>query len=122
MRTNGRLPEPVEVAAYYVVSEALTNAAKHGHASRVTVGWRPPTTCCESASATMVSEAPEFGRGSGLVGLKDRVEALGGRITLVSEPAAGTSLSIELPLTDNAGCAARDHHDPRKTVEAHSSC
>ena len=45
----------------------------------------------------------QFGRGSGLVGLKDRVEALGGRITLQSEPAAGTSLSIELPLTDDAG-------------------
>jgi signal transduction histidine kinase len=43
----------------------------------------------------------QFGRGSGLVGLKDRVEALGGEITLESEPAAGTTLLIELPLTDD---------------------
>ena len=49
-----------------------------------------------------MASGARFGHGSGLVGLKDRVEALGGEIRLQSEPAAGTSLSIELPLTDDA--------------------
>jgi signal transduction histidine kinase len=100
------MPERVEVAAYYVVSEALANAAKHGNASAVTVR-------VEAASDRLClgidddgAGGARFGRGSGLLGLKDRVEALGGRITLHSVPGAGTSLSVELPLTDDAGESA----------------
>ena len=100
VRTNGRLPERVEVAAYYVVSEALTNAAKHGHASSVTVRVEATPDLVRVSIHDDGVGGAQFGRGSGLVGLKDRVEALGGRITLQSEEAAGTSLSIELPLTD----------------------
>ena len=100
-RTNGRLPEPVEVAAYYVVSEALTNAAKHGHASRVIVRVEAARGLFRIDIRDDGVGGAQFGRGSGLVGLKDRVEALGGEITLESEPAAGTMLSIELPLTDD---------------------
>ena len=103
VRTNGRLPERVEVAAYYVVSEALTNAAKHGHASSVTVRVVASSDLLRIGIRDDGVGGAQLGRGSGLVGLKDRVEALGGRITLQSEPAAGTSLSIELPLTDDAG-------------------
>jgi signal transduction histidine kinase len=103
VRTNGRMPEPVEVAAYYVVSEALANAAKHGHASTVTVRVEAaPDRLRMDIDDDGVGGA-QFGRGSGLLGLKDRVEALGGRITLQSEPGAGTSLSVELPLKDDAG-------------------
>jgi signal transduction histidine kinase len=100
VRTNGRMPERVEVAAYYVVSEALTNAAKHGHASAVTVRVE---AACDRLRVGIEDDGvggAQFGRGSGLLGLKDRVEALGGRISLHSVPGAGTSLSVELPLTD----------------------
>jgi signal transduction histidine kinase len=85
-----------------VVSEALTNAAKHGHASRVTVRVETARDVLRVGIRDDGIGGAQFGRGSGLVGLKDRVEALGGEITLQSEPAAGTSLSIELPLTDDA--------------------
>jgi len=105
VRANGRLPERVEVAAYYVVSEALTNAAKHGQASSVTVRVETAGDVLRVGVHDDGVGGARFGRGSGLVGLKDRVEALGGEITLQSEPAAGTSLSIELPLTDDAGAS-----------------
>jgi PAS domain S-box-containing protein len=96
--TEGRLPERVEVGAYYVVSEALANVAKHANASKVAVEVKAG----EGALWVCVRDdgvgGADFARGSGLVGLKDRVEALGGRIALQSEPGAGTALSIELPL------------------------
>ena len=105
VRTNGRLPERVEIAAYYVVSEALTNAAKHGHASSVAVRVAAAGDLLRVGIHDDGVGGARFGAGSGLVGIKDRVEALGGGITLQSEPAAGTSLSIELPLTDEAGAS-----------------
>jgi signal transduction histidine kinase len=106
LQTNGRLPEPVEVAAYYVVSEALTNATKHGHASNVTVEVEArPDALLLTVRDDGVGGA-SFGRGSGLVGLKDRVEALGGRIVVDSEPDAGTALTVELPLRASAGAPA----------------
>ena len=107
LRINSRLPESVEVAAYFVVSEALTNAAKHGHASSVTVRVDAGRDLLRVGIRDDGVGGAQFGRGSGLVGLEDRVEALGGRITLQSEPGAGTSLSIELPLTDDAGALHR---------------
>ena len=99
VRISGRLPEPVEIAAYYVVSEALTNAAKHADAAAVTV------TVEADADDNVLRIAvwddgiggADFTRGTGLVGLKDRVEALGGRILLDSTPGAGTRLRAELP-------------------------
>lgn len=103
VRTNGRMPERVEVAAYYVVSEALANAAKHGNASAVAVRVE---AVCDRLRVGIDDDGvggARFDRGSGLLGLKDRVEALGGRIALQSVPGAGTSLSVELPLTDDPG-------------------
>jgi signal transduction histidine kinase len=102
VRTNSRLPELVEVAAYYVVSEALTNAAKHAQASRVTVRVEVVGDLLRVGIRDDGVGGAHIGRGSGLVGLKDRVDALGGRVTLQSEPGAGTSLSIELPLANAA--------------------
>jgi signal transduction histidine kinase len=103
VRTDRRLPEPVEVSAYYVVAEALTNAAKHARASAVSVRIELDGT----ALLVVVSDAGVGGaglaRGTGLVGLKDRVEALGGRILLDSPRGAGTSLRAELPLTATNG-------------------
>jgi signal transduction histidine kinase len=109
LRTNGRLPEQVEVAAYYVVSEALTNAARHGHASNVTVRVEAASGLLRVCVRDDGVGGAEFGRGgSGLVGLRDRAEALGGRITLESTPAAGTLLLIELPLTEGVALPGPD--------------
>jgi signal transduction histidine kinase len=106
LQTNGRLPEPVEVAAYYVVSEALTNAVKHGHAESVTVRVDSTADRLRLGIRDDGIGGARFGRGSGLVGLKDRVEALGGTITVQSEPGAGTELLVELPVLDNVGASA----------------
>jgi signal transduction histidine kinase len=95
---DGRLPEHLEVAAYYVVSEALTNAAKHASASAVDV----TVMATEDILAVRVHDdgrgGARLGHGSGLVGLHDRVEALGGRLQLVSPVGGGTTLQAELPL------------------------
>jgi signal transduction histidine kinase len=95
---NGRLPEAVEVAAYYVVSEALANAAKHARASRVAVEIEAEGDVLHVRVRDDGVGGADLAGGSGLVGLKDRVEALGGRIMLQSVPGAGTNLSVELPL------------------------
>ena len=100
VQVEGRLSEPIEIAAYYVISEALTNAAKHGHASAVDV----EVAAGEGVLHVRVRDdgrgGAAFGHGSGLVGLKDRVEALGGRISLHSPPGGGTTVEIALPLGD----------------------
>ena len=96
---KGRLPEPVEVAAYYTVAEALTNIAKYAGASAAEV----EATADEGVLQVWVRDdgrgGADFGHGSGLAGLKDRIEALGGRISLHSPPGAGTTLQIALPLS-----------------------
>jgi signal transduction histidine kinase len=92
-----RLPEPVEAAAYYVVAEALTNMAKHAHASAAQVRvQRVDGHAVVEVADDGVGGADEKG-GSGLCGLVDRVEALGGRLTVTSPPGAGTRLRAELP-------------------------
>ena len=100
LRTAGRLPEPVEIAAYYVVSEALTNATKHAHATAITVAVEADAddhvlriAICDNGVG-----GAGFTRGTGLVGLRDRVEALSGRILLDSPRGAGTRLRAELPI------------------------
>jgi signal transduction histidine kinase len=91
-----RLPESVEVAAYYVVAEALTNAAKHARASLITI-----TVDADDASLRLSVADDGVGgadpRGSGLLGLKDRVEALGGRMDIASRDGEGTTLTAEFP-------------------------
>jgi signal transduction histidine kinase len=95
---DGRLPEPVEVAAYYVVAEALANAAKHARASMIEVGAAlVDGRLCLSVRDNGVGGA-DPARGSGLVGLTDRVEALGGSLVVDSPPGGGTRLAIELPV------------------------
>jgi signal transduction histidine kinase len=95
---KARLPEPVEVAAYFVVSEALANAAKHAHASVAEVEARARDGLLHlSVNDDGVGGAAPGG-GSGLVGLADRVEALGGTIEVHSPAGRGTRLQIELPI------------------------
>ena len=96
----GRLPQSIEIAAYYVVSEALANVAKHAGASSAAVtvaesDGRLLATIRDDGAGGAVAAA-----GSGLAGLVDRVEALGGRLVLASPHGEGTTISIELPLDD----------------------
>ena len=100
LRTADRLPEPVEIAAYYFISEALTNATKHAHATAITVTIEADAN--DHVLRIAVRDdgvgGADFTHGTGLVGLKDRVEALSGRILLDSTKGAGTRLSAELPI------------------------
>jgi signal transduction histidine kinase len=97
---QARLPEPVEVAAYYVVSEALANAAKHAHASVAQVEARARDGLLHLSVRDDGVGGAAPGGGSGLVGLADRVEALGGTIEVHSPAGQGTSLQIDLPIQD----------------------
>jgi signal transduction histidine kinase len=103
VRVDGRLPEPVEVGAYYVISEMLANAAKHARASVVEVD-------VEASGATLRLRVRDDGiggadpvRGSGLLGLKDRIEALGGTLSVHSPVGHGTTVSCELPVMAGGG-------------------
>jgi PAS domain S-box-containing protein len=96
--TDTRLPEPIEVAAYFVASEAMANTAKHAHASRIDVALA-------TVNGSLVLSIRDDGiggadptAGSGLVGLADRVEALGGSVEVRSQPGHGTQVTAELPL------------------------
>jgi signal transduction histidine kinase len=99
---DGRLPEPVEIAAYYVVAEALANIAKHAQASAADVQ-------VEIGDGVLHVRVHDDGRGgadfggSGLTGLRDRAEAISGHLWLHSPPGEGTTLEITLPLGDPAG-------------------
>jgi signal transduction histidine kinase len=97
-----RLPEPVEVAAYYVVSEALTNAAKHAQASVVTVELRIHDAIMHLAICDDGIGGADLNRGSGLLGLRDRIEALGGTLQITSPTGDGTTLQIEVPIENHS--------------------
>jgi signal transduction histidine kinase len=96
------LPEPVEVALYYVVSEALANAAKHSQASVVNVGLDTRDAILRLAIGDDGIGGADLRNGSGLLGLSDRVEALGGTLQLSSPAGYGTTLLIEVPLEDSS--------------------
>ena len=100
IRSDTRPAEGVEVAAYYVVSEALTNAAKHARASVVRVEVEAHDGRMRLCIRDDGAGGADPARGSGLVGLRDRVEALGGTIAIRSPLGAGTSLDVELPLSE----------------------
>ena len=98
LAVEGRLPETAEVAAYYVVAEALTNVAKHAQASEVSVSVQ-----LEGANLHLSIRDDGVGgadsrKGSGLLGLIDRVEALGGTMRITSKSGSGTSLLATIPL------------------------
>jgi signal transduction histidine kinase len=98
IRFERRLPDQVEAAAYYTVSEALTNASRHASATRVWVDVR----LTDGALHLLIRDDGVGGadpsRGSGLTGLKDRIEALGGRIQIDSAPGGGTHIDVEIPI------------------------
>jgi signal transduction histidine kinase len=93
-----RLSDSVEVGAYYVVAEGLTNAAKHARASQVEVCARSGDDDLYLSIRDDGIGGADFGKGSGLIGLKDRAEALGGSLTVTSRAGNGTSLDVTIPL------------------------
>jgi signal transduction histidine kinase len=96
--TGRRLPDQVEVAAYYAVSEALANATKHAHASAVHVDLDTPDTVVRLAIRDDGIGGADPAKGSGLTGLRDRIEALGGTFDVTSPAGGGTTLLIEIPV------------------------
>src|SRR3712207_6209571 len=97
MELDGRLPEPIEAAAYYLVCEALANTAKHAQASKVTVqischdGWLRIEVADDGRGGA------DMANGSGLRGLADRVAALDGRFAVTSAAGGGTVIRAEIP-------------------------
>jgi signal transduction histidine kinase len=98
LRTERRLPEHIEVATYYGVSEALANAAKHAHASVVNIELDADDAVLKVAIRDDGIGGADPEEGTGLVGLSDRVETLGGTLQISSPPGGGTTLLIEIPL------------------------
>ena len=99
VQRDARWPENVEVTAYYVASEALTNAAKHAHASQV---WISVAVDDERIVLTVRDDGvggADPSRGSGLIGLHDRVAALGGALAVDSAPGSGTVLTAQIPVS-----------------------
>ena len=92
-----RLPESLEVAAYYVVAEALTNVAKHARASQVDVRIKTDDANLSLSIDDDGIGGADVGKGSGLTGLVDRVEALGGTMEICSDAGRGTSLIVTIP-------------------------
>jgi signal transduction histidine kinase len=93
-----QLPATIGVAAYYVVAEALTNVAKHAHATELTISAHTQDGDLRLAIQDNGIGGADPAKGSGLIGLTDRVEALGGHVQISSPPRSGTSLDITLPL------------------------
>jgi signal transduction histidine kinase len=100
VRINARLPEQIELAAYYVVAEALTNAGKHADADGFDVEVVTDGDVLRVCVRDDGRGGADLSNGSGLIGLKDRVEMLGGRISLHSPLGTGTRVKIELPFAE----------------------
>jgi signal transduction histidine kinase len=103
-----RLPDHVEVAAYYTVSEALTNASKHANATRVWVALGVDQDMLRLSIRDDGVGGADPNRGSGLTGLRDRIDALGGRIKIESPTGSGTLIEVEIPI----GRPAERNHEP----------
>jgi signal transduction histidine kinase len=98
LRVEQRLPDQVEVAAYYAVSEALANAAKHAQASAVQVELGADDTMVRLAIRDDGIGGADPDQGSGLTGLRDRIEAVSGTLKVTSPAGGGTTLLIEMPV------------------------
>jgi signal transduction histidine kinase len=98
LHTPTRPPDPIEVAAYYVISEALTNTTKHAHATRAHVAVEHDDARLHLSIRDDGVGGADPTAGSGLIGLRDRVQALGGTLDVTSPPGEGTSIVVDLPL------------------------
>ncbi|MET7394947.1 DUF4118 domain-containing protein [Dactylosporangium sp. NPDC005572] len=104
------LPEPIEVGMYYVVSEALANAAKHAQATLVRVAVEADATSLRISIRDDGVGGANTSRGSGLIGLKDRVETLNGRMDVASPPGQGTALLVCIPIDGPWTAAVEDRN------------
>jgi signal transduction histidine kinase len=95
-----RIPERLELAIYHIVAEALTNMAEHAHASLIHVDVTVKETVIRLSVRDDGAGGATQARGSGLIGLTDRAEALGGRVEINSPPGGGTSILAEIPIDD----------------------
>jgi signal transduction histidine kinase len=100
VRAGAQLPERIQITVYYIVSESLANAAKYAQASVVCVTMEERDRVLHVSIRDDGRGGADPTRGSGLLGLKDRAEAIGGRMSLQSLPGAGTSIEIDLPLDE----------------------
>jgi signal transduction histidine kinase len=98
VHVDRRLPDSIEVAAYYVVSEALTNVTKHAHASVVHIDVKACAAVVRLSIRDDGIGGPDPSQGSGLLGLRDRVETLGGTIEFTGTPGQGTSIIARIPI------------------------
>jgi signal transduction histidine kinase len=98
VQLQGRLPAPVEIAAYYVVAEALANAAKHARATVAHVEVQARGGRLRLLVGDDGGGGADPARGSGLVGLSDRVQSLGGTLTVHRPTGQGTRLLVDLPV------------------------
>jgi signal transduction histidine kinase len=96
VRVPGRLPDQVELGAYYIVSEALANVAKHANAEVVIVSVEAGRTGLSLSVRDDGAGGADPG-GAGLTGLRERAEALGGTLKLTSPPGRGTRVDVRLP-------------------------
>ena len=101
LRTETRLPAPLEVAAYYLVSEALTNTAKHADASAAQVAVEARAGVLDLSIHDDGRGGADASRGSGLIGLADRIDALGGTLDVASPIGGGTTLRVRLPIRED---------------------
>jgi signal transduction histidine kinase len=104
---EGRLPPAVEATAYFVVSEALTNAVKYSNADGVQVAARVDNGALRVNVRDDGVGGADPSRGSGLTGLRDRVEALGGTLEISSRAGAGTSLLVLIPIEGDRPASER---------------
>jgi signal transduction histidine kinase len=102
-----RLPDQVEVAAYYTVAEALTNASKHSDADCVWISLRVEDDLLHLSIRDDGAGGADASRGTGLTGLTDRLEALGGRIEIESPLGVGTRIESEIPVADTTERGAK---------------
>jgi signal transduction histidine kinase len=113
---SSRPAEHLQVAGYYVASEALTNTAKHAQASVITMR----VDGCDGALTLSIRDdgigGADPSRGSGIIGLKDRVEALGGTISVLSPPGHGTTLHVHLPAAPSTAPTAPRAAPPGATL------
>jgi glucose-6-phosphate-specific signal transduction histidine kinase len=111
-----RPPEPIEIGVYYLVSEALTNIVKHARAESVGIEIAAADSTLSVAVVDDGVGGARVGRGSGLEGLVDRVEALGGRLAIESPPGRGTRILAVLPLDGAAAPTAEEPEPPPKAA------
>jgi signal transduction histidine kinase len=97
IQRNGSLARPIEVALYYVASEALTNAVKHAQATHVSIALADAGDDIRLVVSDDGAGGADPHGGSGLIGLSDRVAALGGELTIESPPSGGTTLIAVIP-------------------------